>query len=187
MMRERYLSLLFDIPVKQAFTYRDLEAGEGEPGKRAMADFGRRLAAGFITAVSDKAPVGIDPSKIKTIRRVIDSEPLFGTEDLALAEWMAAYYFCSTGEALAAMLPSGRRTSGFASFGAEDIDEDAEGFALSAEQEAALDAICGALGGGVEAAGSGASPSTCTASPVQARRKSFCGRRSYNLTMTGKY
>jgi hypothetical protein len=28
MMRERYLSLLFDIPVKQAFTYRDLDGGD---------------------------------------------------------------------------------------------------------------------------------------------------------------
>ncbi|MDR2343618.1 MAG: primosomal protein N' [Spirochaetaceae bacterium] len=151
-MRERYLSLLFDIPVKQAFTYRDCEAGEGELGKRAMADFGRRQAAGFITSVSGEAPAGIDPAKIKTIRRVIDPEPLFGAEDLALAGWMAAYYFCSTGEALAAMIPSGRRASGFASFGADDIDDEGMGgLPLSAEQKAALDAVCAAS----EADGSG--------------------------------
>ncbi|MDR2097994.1 MAG: primosomal protein N' [Spirochaetaceae bacterium] len=147
--RERYLSLLFDIPVKQAFTYRDLAEGEGAVGKRAVVDFGRRQTTGFITGVFDEAPAGIEAAKIKTVRRVIDKEPLFGTEDLELAEWMASYYFCQTGEALAAMLPSGRRETGFASFAADDIDEAAAETALelSAEQEAALAAISGGGGG----------------------------------------
>ena len=143
-VRERYLSLLFDIPVKQAFIYRDREAGEGEAGKRAVAGFGRRQMTGFISSVFDEVPAGIESAKIKTVDRIVDREPVFGVEDLKLAEWMASYYFCSTGEALAAMLPSGRRATGFASFGADDMDD--EGVAcsalkLSSEQEAALDAI----------------------------------------------
>jgi primosomal protein N' (replication factor Y) len=149
--RERYLSLLFDIPVKQAFTYRDREEGEGAVGKRAAADLGRRQAVGFISAVFDEAPAGIESSRIKTVHRIVDKEPVFGTEDLELAGWMASYYFCSTGEALAAMLPSGRRAAGFASFGADDMDD--EGVAgsaleLSAEQEDALGAIISGSGGG---------------------------------------
>ena len=143
-VRERYLSLLFDIPVKQAFIYRDREAGEGEAGKRAVAGFGRRQMTGFISSVFDEVPAGIESAKIKTVDRIVDREPVFGVEDLKLAEWMASYYFCSTGEALAAMLPSGRRATGFASFGTDDMDD--EGVAcsalkLSAEQEAALGAI----------------------------------------------
>ncbi|MDR0685619.1 MAG: primosomal protein N' [Spirochaetaceae bacterium] len=151
MIRERYLSLLFDIPVKQAFTYRDLPAGEGAVGKRAAADLGRRQAVGFVISVSGEAPAGIESSRIKTVRRIVDKDPVFGEDDLALAEWMASYYFCSTGEALAAMLPSGRRASAFASFGADDME--GEGVApaaleLSAEQEAALSAITSSQAGG---------------------------------------
>ncbi|MDR2659630.1 MAG: primosomal protein N' [Spirochaetaceae bacterium] len=138
------------MPLKQAFVYYDTEDGAGEVGKRAIADFGRREAAGFIVACLDSPPEGVAPDKIKTIRRIVDKEPIFGQEDIALAEWMASYYFCSTGEALAAMLPSGRRAAGFSSFVADDIDGIAQAaLELSAGQRAALDAIISGAGGGV--------------------------------------
>ncbi|MDR1363550.1 MAG: primosomal protein N' [Spirochaetaceae bacterium] len=140
--KPRYLSLVFDIPLKQAFTYQDNEGGLGEIGKRAVTDFGRRQATGFIVNCAGEPPAGVDPLKIKTIRRIVDKEPIFGQEDIALAEWIASYYFCSVGEALAAMLPSGRRAAGFSSFAADDIDGIAEtALELSAGQRAALDAV----------------------------------------------
>jgi primosomal protein N' (replication factor Y) len=150
--KPRYLSLIFDLPLKQAFTYHDSGEGAGELGKRAVADFGRRQAAGFITGCSSEPPDGIDEAKIKTIRRVVDKEPVFGPEDLALAEWVAAYYFCSTGEALAAMIPAARRAAGaagFSSFVADDIDTGVAEAALelSAEQRSALDAIIADVSG----------------------------------------
>ncbi|MDR0409647.1 MAG: primosomal protein N' [Spirochaetaceae bacterium] len=138
----RYLSLLFDIPLKQSFAYLDGKDCGGEVGKRAVVDFGRRQLTGFIVSASGEPPAGIDAGKIKTVRRIVDKEPIFGDEDIALAEWMASYYFCSTGEALAAMLPSGRRASITPSFVADDIDAMAvSALELSAGQRAALDAL----------------------------------------------
>ncbi|GAB1457065.1 primosomal protein N' [Spirochaetota bacterium] len=45
------------------------------------------------------------------MQRLVDAEPLFGPETLALASWLAGMYFCSLGEALSAMMPSAERES----------------------------------------------------------------------------
>jgi primosomal protein N' (replication factor Y) len=137
-----YFDLLFDIPAKGRFTYRVDEKAEAQPGKRAMVPFGKRSkeSLGYIVAERDSPPAGIDAEAIKTIRRVVDKEPVFDQSDLENARWMAAYYFCSEGQALAAMIPSGRRES-FSTI-SNGVEEPAEkALELSSEQEAALCAI----------------------------------------------
>ncbi|MDR1105796.1 MAG: primosomal protein N' [Treponema sp.] len=144
-----YFDLLFDIPGNQSFTYRDVEkpkatgktaAVRAEAGKRAMVPFGNREALGYITGTREKPPPGIDEGAVKAIRRVVDAEKVFDEEDMALAEWMAAYYLCGRGQALAAMIPSGRRAASFLSL--PDEEEIGAGpLELSDEQRSALDAI----------------------------------------------
>jgi primosomal protein N' (replication factor Y) len=133
-----YLDLVFNIPLDQVFTYRVDPKGEGAKGKRAMAPFGKREVLGYIVGERTEAPEGL--GGIKALRRVVDKEPLFDQADIDLASWMASYYLCGLGEALAAMIPSGRRTGGYVSFeGIEEITP--ETLELSAEQQRALDAI----------------------------------------------
>jgi len=143
-----YAEILFDIPLKQSFTYLLDEKGEACVGKRAAAPFGRRELIGFISALKDEPPPGLDKERIKKIRRIVDKTPLFGGEEIELAKWLSGYYLCSQGEALAAMLPSGRRAAEFQALNSDDFDAETsidKPVPLSEEQEAALAAIVGAL------------------------------------------
>jgi primosomal protein N' (replication factor Y) len=142
-MDMRFFDLAFDIPANQYFTYRVDEKGESAVGKRVMAPFGRggRDSLGFIVAERAAPPEGLTESAIKPIRRVVDAETLFDGRDIALAEWIAAYYLCGAGQAIAAMIPSGRRMVSPASFFDDGDDIAAGPLELSAEQQTALNAI----------------------------------------------
>ncbi|MDR2468157.1 MAG: primosomal protein N' [Spirochaetaceae bacterium] len=149
-----YFELLFDTPVKQRFTYRADEKGEAAVGRRAMAPFGRREAVGCIVAERETPPAGLDADKIKAIRRVVDKAPLFGEDEIALACWVAAYYLCSEGEALFAMLPSGRRAAVIPTLGGDALDSAEERpLTLSQEQEDALHEIVQQAGWGMRREG----------------------------------
>lgn len=147
-----YLDLVFDLPLEQSYCYRCDAKGEAAPGKRVMAPFGRREVLGYVIAAHDEPPAFPPPEKIKAIRRAVDKEPVFDEADVALAKWIASYYLCGPGEALAAMIPSGRRASSlYSAFPDEDILAGLpEGRTLSAEQESALEGL-GALADGLSA------------------------------------
>ncbi|MDR0494305.1 MAG: primosomal protein N' [Treponema sp.] len=156
-----WFDLVFDIPAPQAFTYRADEKGEAAAGKRAMVPFGNRGrdSLGYIIAERDTPPEELSESAIKPIRRVIDAEPVFDEQDASLARWLAAYYLCGIGQALAAMIPSGRRMAAFSGFADDNDDIAPASLDLSAEQQAALDVIVGTgdrgLGTGDRSLGTG--------------------------------
>jgi primosomal protein N' (replication factor Y) len=106
-----------------------------------MAPFGRREALGYIVANREEAPAGLDPAGIKALRRVVDPEPVFDERDTALAEWLSAYYLCGIGQALAAMIPSGRRLLSYPSLPDEEEDIAVSPHELSDEQRRALEAL----------------------------------------------
>lgn len=106
-----------------------------------MAPFGRRETLGYVVAVRSEAPAGLAESALKRVRRVVDAEPLFAEGEIELARWMAKFYLCGVGEALAAMLPSGRREVSPPSLGEDDFDGGKRSLDLSDEQSAALEAI----------------------------------------------
>jgi primosomal protein N' (replication factor Y) len=140
-----YYELIFDIPpsfnapLGQSFSYKADEKNEAAVGKRAMVPFGRRDCLGFITGESDKLPEGVKEESVKKIRRVVDAEPLFDNVTIQTARWMAGYYFCSTGQALSAMIPSGRKGI-IPALPGGDEEEDFS-LSISGEQAAALSAI----------------------------------------------
>ncbi|HON14783.1 MAG TPA: primosomal protein N', partial [Treponema sp.] len=143
-----YLDLVFDVPLQQRFTYAQDEKGEAALGKRVMAPFGRRELLGYVIGEREEAPEGVAPEAIKKIRRVVDKEAIFGTEEIELALWMASYYLCGTGEALATMIPSGRRETGSESLLDEEVQIAETALALSDEQRHALEAILGTTDAG---------------------------------------
>jgi len=104
-----YFDLIFDIPAEQSFTYEIDDKKQAAVGKRAMVPFGSRDVLGYIIGERDAIPETVKPETIKKIRRVVDEETLFCTKNIELAKWMADFYFCSTGQALSAMIPSGRK------------------------------------------------------------------------------
>jgi primosomal protein N' (replication factor Y) len=136
-----FFDLVFDIPADQTFTYRIDEKSEASVGKRAMVPFGNRDCLGFIVAERENPPEGIEDKAIKAIRRLVDAEPVFDERDFEIARWMAGYYLCGTGQALAAMIPSGKKMIHPTLPGSDDAPDAA--LEISDEQKAALDAITG--------------------------------------------
>lgn len=138
-----YYEIVFNIPEDTRFTYSADEKGNAAIGKRADVRLGARKLTGFIVSQSEvlppSCPVGAD--KIKPILSVPDDEAVLTEEMLDVAKWLSKYYLCSLGEAIACMLPSGKRESNSLGF---SFIEDAEAFSkktLSDEQAAAVSGI----------------------------------------------
>jgi primosomal protein N' (replication factor Y) (superfamily II helicase) len=134
----RLIEVAFSIPDTETFTYRSPDGALVEPGCRVIAPFGRRSLTGYVLKNRTDQPAG--DFEIKSIERVLDSEPLFGDELLALARWTSGMYMCSIGEALSVMVPGARRESplGVEIGAPESI---AERHTLSTDQSAALENI----------------------------------------------
>ena len=132
----RYLQVAFNLPLQRTFTYLDLDDASTPPGVRVVAPFGRRRVTGFVIGTPRQPPAGVE---LRAIARRVDAQPVFDGALLDLARWVADTYLCSVGEALAAMIPSGRR---------EILPDDAPGsverwrdHALTEEQERAVAAL----------------------------------------------
>ncbi len=133
-----YLDVLFSLPVHSSFTYELPPEMTCAIGYRVTAPFGGRSLTGYVIATHERKPEGFT---VKPIKRVIDKEAVFGEDQIALASWMAALYFCSQGEALALMIPGGRKEIDLPALGLEEIPE-AKDLELSVPQKEALRSIC---------------------------------------------
>jgi len=133
-----YVEVAFPIPVNRPFTYRKLPDRPASVGCRVEALFRNRKATGWVVGEARTPPEGLEEGAILQILRVLDPEPLFGPRTAELAAWLAGMYLCSLGEALAAMLPSGRREPSEASTPFEDFPPGGAPLVLSAEQGRAL-------------------------------------------------
>lgn len=149
----QWLELVFKLPLFQSFFYRVPEKKAEEPfiGKRAAAHFGTQKLTGFIIGEYSTLPAScpLSESAIKPVDRIIDNEPLFGEEQILFARWISRFYICSEGEALSAMLPSGRRELNSVHKAALALQEETVSqspLQLSEEQQAAADAIAHCTG-----------------------------------------
>lgn len=97
----KLVRVVFDIPLDKAFTYR---TGRWEnvvaAGMRIRAPFGRQKKLGWVL---EEATGALEERTYKTILKVYDKENLFTRELLELACYLARRYFCSPGQALAAI------------------------------------------------------------------------------------
>ena len=129
-----FARVLIAVPIDEAFTYSVPEGMELEVGVRVIVPFGRRQATGFVIALEEEHEVDY---ALRPVKRLVDKDgPVFNEELIRLSRFVADMYLCSQGQALSAMIPSGRRESGLALFEAEAswkrIDE------LASQQEEAL-------------------------------------------------
>jgi len=139
-----WLDVVFNLPLQQAFTYGALAAeSDGFIGKRVEVNFGSRRLSGYVVGCAPSLPEGFSfpQAGLKSILRVIDKEPIFGEGEIALARWLSAFYLCSVGEALASMLPSGRRESDSGGISIDESEFSPSPVELSDEQVNAVDGI----------------------------------------------
>lgn len=144
-MPGRFLQVVLNIPLNQSFTYLDCENAEGKSrvGFRADLKFGNRRMTGFVVSESDSLPAEcpVEESKIRPILRILDDEPIFTEEVLETARWISRYYLCSVGEAISAMLPSGKRESDAGGFSFLEETPETKARTLSDEQKNAVEEI----------------------------------------------
>jgi primosomal protein N' (replication factor Y) len=93
-----------------------------------------------VVGTRSEPPEGV--AEIKEFRRRIDGRPLFDQKLLELATWLSGMYLCSLGEALAVMLPGGRREMAGDEPGGEPLPT--RELELSAAQKRAIESIAAA-------------------------------------------
>ena len=106
MKTKQFGDIILPLAVKGIFTYvvPDDLAEKIQPGCRVMVQFGnRKLYSGIVYSLHS----GTDNSgKYKTIKEVLDSNPLVNNNQLKIWKWISQYYMCSIGEVMKAALPS---------------------------------------------------------------------------------
>lgn len=145
----RWLEVMFHIPLNASFWYKKEGAREEDvyTGKRAEVMFGARKTQGFIVSEARTPPedIPVQARDIKPVLRIIDGEALFGEQEIKLARWISAFYLCSVGEALSAMLPSAKREKPLPDdVFPPDVDFSFSGRRLSDEQAEAVEGITAA-------------------------------------------
>lgn len=135
-----YAEVVFNIPVDRTFVYSIPEGMDVQVGMRVRAPLGRRMLTGFVVGNTQEPPQG--DFVIKALQRLLDKEPVFDSDHVALARWVAKMYLCSLGETLSAMLPGGLRESDIPVFDEAEVP-DAEEHPLALQQKEALEAIEG--------------------------------------------
>ena len=102
----RYCDVALDRPVRCEFTYT-VPAALAErlaPGVRVAVGFSGRREVGVVVGLTSQTD--LSPERLKPVEDVLDAEPVVDADLLDLTRWIADYYACSWGEALAAVLPA---------------------------------------------------------------------------------
>jgi primosomal protein N' (replication factor Y) (superfamily II helicase) len=102
-----FVDVAVPIPM-EPLTYRAL--APAAPGCRVVVPVGKRALTGVVVRTRSEAPP--DLPRVRDVIKVLDETPALAAELLKLGSWLAGYYRCSWGEALAAMLPPGYRPAG---------------------------------------------------------------------------
>jgi len=99
-----FAEVVLDIPLNKKFHYKIPPSfvNQVEIGKRVKVPFGGRTVVGYCVGLTNIS----DVKTLKDIIHVIDATPILNSKMLAVAEWMADFYFCGLGEALESFLPS---------------------------------------------------------------------------------
>ncbi len=108
-MNNKYCQIIVDSKTghaqKEGYTYliKQELADSIQVGQLVLVPFGRRLVYGVVVAIHNRGPLGY---KLKSVQQIIDKKPILNKYQIALANFISDYYFCSPGQAIFAMIPS---------------------------------------------------------------------------------
>ncbi|MBL7959625.1 hypothetical protein JNL27_05230, partial [bacterium] len=100
-----YAEIVFPIPLNKNFTYEIPENLRGliQEGSRVIAPLGSKKATGYVIRLLKTS----DMTNCLSISDILDLWPVFSSELLSLAQWIAEYYMTPVGQVLDSMLPPG--------------------------------------------------------------------------------
>ena len=156
----RLVRVAVPVPALDSLTYSLPEHfPSAVPGARVLVPLGPRIMTGCVLPGADDASAAPGAgTRVKDVLEVLDTEPFLPADVVRLAEWVAEYYACGIGEALATAMPplaaarNGRghafRTVRVAHLTAQGADIAAaagsDGPKLSSRQREALEMLRGA-------------------------------------------
>jgi len=145
----RFVSVAVPVPFLDVLTYHVPDSLPLPPrGSRVVVPLGKRIITGIV--VDPNAVVNVDETALDTIKpiaEVLDDEPFLPGPVVDLALWVAEYYACGAGDALAAAVPStqAHKTIRLATLTAQGHDW--QGPALRGRQKEAVEILRGAPDG----------------------------------------
>jgi primosomal protein N' (replication factor Y) len=143
----RLISVGVPVPFLNLLTYRVPE-GVALParGARVRVPLGKRVVTGIVVDVAAALDPATPPEKIKNIGEVVDHAAFLPAPVVDLALWVADYYACGAGDALAAAMPPAQehRTLRVASLTAQGHEPN---LPLKPKQKEAIDVLRGAPSG----------------------------------------
>ena len=102
------VDVILPLAIRDSYTYSVPDGlSMPAPGTRVVVPLMKKEVRGVVLREHTEP---IDPawiSKIRPISEILDSAPAVSKEQLALWQWMSAYYMCTLGEVMSAALPSG--------------------------------------------------------------------------------
>ncbi|MDO8525124.1 MAG: primosomal protein N' [Candidatus Omnitrophota bacterium] len=118
----KFAEVAVSLPMDRIFHYSipDNFSENIKIGKRVFVPFLNRAIVGYVVGLTDTA----DVKNVKSLISVIDKEPVLSEEMLKLTKWVKDNYFCSWGEAIAAVIPAGIK-KGKESIGSRFKDDEA--------------------------------------------------------------
>ncbi len=108
-----YASVVLDIPTRAidgAFDYAlpaEL-ADDVRVGSTVLVPLGNRQVVGYVVALKQESPDGVDPAKIKPVSQSL-AAPAFDEGAAAVAQWMACEYACPLADAVRPFLAPGQK------------------------------------------------------------------------------
>ncbi len=106
----RLLRVAVPSPLRRVFDYLPLDDQGRElpaPGTRVRVPFGSGTRIGVVLEHVDHTQVA--PQRLKRISRILDKEPLLGTENLSFLRWASDYFHHPIGEVVVGALPAALR------------------------------------------------------------------------------
>ena len=108
-----YVSVVLDVPTRAldgAFDYAlpSALAGDVAVGSTVLVPLGNRQVVGYVVGISQEAPEGIDPSRIKPVAQSL-AAPAFDEGAASVARWMAREYACPLADAVRPFLAPGQK------------------------------------------------------------------------------
>jgi primosomal protein N' (replication factor Y) len=103
----RLVTVAVPVPALDSLTYLAPTDLSIPRGARVVVPLGRRLMTGLVVDVREatERDDGAPPENLRDVARVLDPGPFLPPAIVDLALWVADYYLCTAGEALAAAMP----------------------------------------------------------------------------------
>ena len=103
----RFVSVAVPVPFLDALTYQ-VPDGVPQPlrGARVLVPLGKREVPGVVLGAGPEPATPEAIGRIRPIAELLDDEPFLPDAIVDLAVWVAEYYACGVGDALAAAVPS---------------------------------------------------------------------------------